>query len=341
MKSLLIAFTLLSAISSLAQPATAPATETLLKGDFIFTPPDGWKLEGKADDGRRARYSHADPGGQMEIIILQQEAPPTNAAAVQIGQAIAKKLRDNANSQGFKLLMPPKVETDTKFYLRVHYKYAKEAEVAEQVAVYRVMGFELASIITTVFGDSPDEIRLFEAGEKTLLGAKMAREVTKNTPRARPATRPTVLSTAKITFNAPAGWDEQLSDNSSGIVATYHDPTQRFNTIIITVRPLPAEAKKDPKIRDAMVDEIVSGEKTQFKFDGAQAVGETEIVKDRRFIRKERIRYERTDAKIQVTARQLRIGDAVVSVAMAALDQSAADLDKLADEVALTVKAAR
>src|SRR5262249_19229409 len=145
----------------------------------------------------------------------------------------AKKLRDNANSQGFKLLIPPKVETDSKFYLRVHYKYAKEAEVAEQVAVYRVMGFELASIITTVFGESPGETKLFDVGQKPLLGAKMAREVTKSTPRTKPATRPTVLSTAKISFNAPAGWNEELSDNASGIVATYHDPAQAFSTIII------------------------------------------------------------------------------------------------------------
>jgi len=68
--------------------------------------------------------------------------------------------------------------------------------------------------------------------------------------------------------------------------------------------------------------------------NGAEVVGETEIIKDRRFLRKERIRYESASNKIIVTARQLRVGDAVVSVAMASLEASAADNDRQADEVA-------
>jgi hypothetical protein len=158
--------------------------------------------------------------------------------------------------------------------------------------------------------------------------------------KAKPATRPTALPNAKIVFNGPAGWSEDTNDNTSGIVATYHDPVEQFNTIVISVRPLPPEANKDPKIRDALVEEIVNGEKASFKFDGANVVGETETVKDNRFLKKVRIRYEKADSKIQVTSRIRRIGDAVVSVAMASVESSADDVDKLADEVAMTLRPA-
>src|SRR5439155_1538690 len=100
----------------------------------------------------------------------------------------------------------------------------------------------------------------------------------------------------------------------------------------------PDEAKKDPKIRDALVEEIVNGEKASFKFDGANVVGETETVKDNRFLKKVRIRYEKADSKIQVTSRIRRVGDAVMSVAMASVEASANDVDKLADDVAMTLR---
>jgi hypothetical protein len=63
-------------------------------------------------------------------------------------------------------------------------------------------------------------------------------------------------------------------------------------------------------------------------------------VKDNRFLKKVRIRYEKADSKIQVTSRIRRIGDAVVSVAMASVESSADDVDKLADEVAMTLRPA-
>ena len=157
----------------------------------------------------------------------------------------------------------------------------------------------------------------------------------------KPATRPTALPKAKIIFNAPGGWDADTNDNSSGIVATYHNPAESFDTIVVSVRPLPDEAKKDPKMRDALVDEIVNGEKATFKFDGASAVGDTETMRDNRFLKKEKTKYERPDARIIVTSRQRRIGDVVVSVAMASLEPASQEVDHLADEVAMSLRAVR
>ncbi len=326
-----------------AEPATAPSTETLLSGDIVFTPPDGWKMEGRSKDGRRVGYSHADPSAVMVVNADPQQSVLDDSAAPKIGQTVMKQVTDNAARSGLELISPPKMEPDDRFFLRVHHQYKKGNEIADQLQIYRVVGLNLVAVAVTVFATSPDQIKTaFGEAETTLTTVKSAKQAgasAHSATKMKPATRPTALPNAKIIFNGPAGWDEQTNDNTSGIVATYHDPAESFNTLVVSVRPLPPEAKKDPKMRDALVDEIVRGETTQFKFDGANPVGDTEIVKDNRFLKKERTRYQRPDAKIQVTGRQRRIGDVVVSVAMASLESSAADIDKLADEVMMSVRA--
>jgi hypothetical protein len=348
---LLLVLCLLLPATLFAQPAatTAPATEALINGDIVFVPPAGWKLDGKTDNGRLAKFSRSDPLAALVVNVDPQPDVLDDSAAPKIGQLLCKKIRDNAAAGQFELLTQPKVETDDRFFLRIHHRFSHEAETADELQIYRVIGKNLVAVAVTVFTDTTEQAKpVFTDAENTLLSVRTARQqaviaarTSAATPKTHPATRPTVLTQAKIRFSAPAGWDADTNDNPAGIVASYKDPSQGFNTIVISVRPLPPEAKTDPKLRDVLVDEIVEGEKAQFKFDGAQINGSPEKITDNRFLRKERTRYQKADSKIQVTARQLRIGDAVVSVAMVSLDANATDIDKLADEVALTVKPIR
>ena len=324
-------------------PATAPVTETLMKGDITFTPPDGWKLDGKANNDRLAKLSHAKPLAVMVVNVDPQQAPLGDSAAPQIGQMLIGKIRDNAKKGDFELLEPAKAEKDDRFFLRIHHKFRKGTEVGDQLQIYRSIGKNLVAVAITVFTESPEESKkAFADAEQLLVGVNKNKpgSAAHNAKATKPATRPTMLHAAKIIFNGPAGWTEETNDNATGIVASYHDPVDSFNTIVISVRPLPPEAKKDPKMRDALVEEVVKGESTSFKFDGAQTVGDPEVIKDRRFLKKVRIHYEKPEAKIQVTSRTMRIGDQVVTVAMACLDSAAAETDKLADDVAVTLRAA-
>ena len=318
-------------------------------GDIVFVPPAGWKLDGKTDNGRLAKYSRSDPLAALVVNVDPQQDELPDSAAAQIGQMLCKKIRDNAAAGQFELLTQPRTEPDDRFFLRIHHRFAHEAQTADELQIYRVMGKNLVAVAVTVFTDTTEQAKpVFDDAEKTLLSVRTARQqaaidgrTSAAMPRTHPATRPTVLPLAKIRFNAPAGWEADANDNVSGIVASYKDPNQGFNTIVISIRPLPPEAKTDPKLRDVLVDEIVDGEKTQFKFDGAQIDGSTEKITDNRFLRKERTRYEKGESKIQVTSRQLCVGDAVVSVAMVSLDANAVEIDKLADEVALTIRPMR
>src|SRR5204863_4433650 len=213
--------------------------------------------------------------------------------------------------------------------------------------VYRVIGRNLVTVAATSFSDSPEDAKkVHEVAEQVALSASGAGGTSKiksaKPPAVKPkvaTTKPSMLPNAKLRVPPPAGWTEELTDASNGVVATYRDPQESGNLIAITVRPLPKEAAKDPKLRDALVDEIVSGEKQQFKIDGANASGQPETVKDNRFLRKTRTRYEGNGKRFTVTSRQLRIGDEVVSVSSIAVDETASAVETLADEVAVGTRA--
>jgi hypothetical protein len=91
---------------------------------------------------------------------------------------------------------------------------------------------------------------------------------------------------------------------------------------------------------------MASGETAQFKLDGAEPVGQTMTLVDRRFLHKARTRYHVAAQKaadnrqFDISTRQLRAGDELVSVTTVSLQDSYETLDKLADQVALSVRAA-
>ena len=334
-------------VQVLAQPTTAPTTapaattETLMQGDIVFTVPDGWKLQGKPATGVLAAYSHTNPPATLIVHVDKQQSVLPESAAGKIGPLRIQQARDNAAKNKFEFTLQPKIEKDPRFFLRIHQKYKKDGKPNDQVQIYRLLGLNLVSTATVVGTDDDEEAKkVFADAESILLSVRTSKgqPIAGSGAKTKPATRPTILQAAKISVRAPFGWNPQLTDNASGAVATFRDPSESFNAIIISVTPLPAEAKKDAKIRDAVIDQIVSDEKTSFKLDGAELVGDTETVKDTRFLRKQRIRYQTPDAKIQVTARQKLVGDSIVNVAMSANETSAVDIDKLADEIALTVK---
>jgi hypothetical protein len=344
MKTAIFLSVFLLCSSLLAQPATAPSTGSLLKGEITFTIPDEWKLDGKTPDDKLAKLSRSDPQGAMAVNVNVQPQALRDSDAPALSQHVVKMILDHAKAGDYQLIEQPKAEKDDRFFMRIHHKFQKGSLVGDELQIYRLIGNNLITVAATAFTDSPDESKqIFGEAEKTLLSVKSSKGGAGATPvkLLRPATRPTALPAAKIAFNAPAGWEEQTNDNTSGIVATYHDPVESFNTMVISIRPLPPEAKKDPKARDVIVDEMVKGENASFKLDGANQVGDVEPVKDNRFLKKTKLKYEKADAKLTVTSRVKRVGDVIVNVAMVALEPGATDIDRLADEVAVSVRPSR
>src|SRR5438552_8038971 len=91
----------------LAQPATAPSADLLLKGDLTFAAPDGWKMEGRTSDDRRVGYSHAAPKAVMVVNVDPQKVALQDSMAPMFAQQIIKNVRDNAAKNKLEMLMEP------------------------------------------------------------------------------------------------------------------------------------------------------------------------------------------------------------------------------------------
>jgi hypothetical protein len=325
-------------------PATRPAVETLLAGKLTYTPPAGWDLQGKLDGGKTAAYALEPDRARLAITVNEQEIALDDAAATRMGQYICKKLREDVPRSGAEIHTPPRAEKDDRFFLRVHDSYTRDGKLCERLQIYRVLGLELVTVAVTSFGDSPDEVTtIFADAERMLLsveapGRKLS-SAQAGKPRA-PASKPVVLEEAGLRLTPPPGWRVELSDHAEGIIATFRDPDDETNMIAVSARQLPREARSDPKLRDALVDQIVGAERQQFKIEGATLQGTEQLIKDNRFLRKSRTRYQTKEKQFEVGSRQLRVGNTVVSVTAVCLLDHSPDVEKLADDVAAQARVA-
>lgn len=339
-------FTSLAIAAPTSAPTSAPSGETLADGAIRFDPPAaGWNQAFKAPNGRTIAYIQMRPvKATMAVNADHQNVRLDEVAAAKIGEMQCKKIEDNAAKSNIQILDPPRVEPDDRYFLRIHHRFKKGENVGDQLQLYRAFKSELVAVAVTAYTDSPEQAKaVFEETEKVMQsvrGAAGAGGSDATTSKPPPlSNKPLALSQAKIRVSPPDGWRAELSDAASGMVATFHDPADSTNLVAVSVRQLPKEAKTDPKMRDALLQEMANGEKAQIKIDGAEPVGETQTVTDRRFLHKTRTHYKSGARKFDVSSRQLRAGDAIVSVSVVSLDDTFEMIDKLADQVALSIRA--
>lgn len=336
--------------ASAAEPASAPSgsTESLMDGAITFTPPpsdDGWTLAGKTHDGRTLAYAIGKHVA-MAVNVTPQDTVLDDSAANKLGPFIIKRTRDEVAKSGAQSIEPPKNERDDRFFLHIHDRFKKDDKTADRLQVYRVIGKNLVTVATTVWTEDADEAKkMHEVTEQVALsvggpgGAGHHVGAKPQTVKPRLATtKPLMLSDAKLRVSPPASWTADVHDGSSGMVATFRDPQESGDVIGVNVKPLPKEATKDPKVRDAFIDEMLSGEKQEFKIDGATVDGASETVKDNRFLKKVRTKYQGGGKRFLVTTRALRLGDQVVSVSSIGVDDAGTSVEQLADELATGIR---
>lgn len=330
----------------LLAPTTAPATQpaTLAKGDFVYpAPPDGWEVFRRNDDGLGIIYKFEDRAF-LQINLTPATMGFTKDVARKMGNMICQKLLKESQEKGYTLLQPPSIEDDGRFILKVRHRFLAGDTETNQVQMYREVGNYLVNVAISVRGDSEQAVKTLQGeGEALLLGAKSAKQISNEQARLKPpaAGKPILLSLAKIVVTPPGDWSIDNTDAAEGIVLTLRETADATNLIALSVRPLPAEAKRDPKLREIILEEMAKSESQQFSMEGATLVGETETVKDSRFLRKTRSKFETKEVKFQILSRQIRVGDMMVSVTCLAMEDSVARIDKIADEVAMKVRPVR
>lgn len=342
----IFAWLLLSAsIGSAQAPSTAPSEPMMLDGGkLLFTAPRELTLLGKRDDDLSASYSLGENRALVTLVVTRQPQAIPDDFPPKLARLLTKTIREEASRGAIDIVMQPRGQTTPGMLLNLHDKFNTEERFGDRAQMYRGVGLYLVGVIATAFTEDEAEAkRVHELGAELLMsvrinrgGAKKSGPVTRGA-----ATRPVTFAEAKIRVTPPGGWNAQTTENASGMIVTYRDPQDQSNLIMISVRQLPPEARRDPELRDIIIDELVAGEKQSFKIDGAELHGDSKTITDRRFLRKTRTDYAHQERRFSVTSRQLRVGDALVSVTMVAREQSVDAVDALADKVALDVRPLR
>jgi hypothetical protein len=262
--------------------------------------------------------------------------------------------------------MEPRVEEDGRFVVRVHEQHKVGEKIADQLCLYRPVAGRVAmvTIFTTQQSDD-DVLAAHKAGEDLLIGAgkrgeaKRAGELAKDAGFLAPAKKPAAaaiaskapsaaakvgnepegsakalnLTRARIRLPAMDGWTVSPSDTSNGTVAMYRKGTW---LLIVSVSTLPKDVKDHPDLKEYIVTQLVAGEQSRLKLDGAKVL-EKETVADKRFLKKVRTVCELKGVKMQIDSRQVMIGDVIASVASVGRVEDSSDLAQEADVLAASI----
>ena len=324
-------------------PSTRPGEVLLDHGKCVFVAPPELTLLGKSNEDRSAAYVLGDNRALVTILVTPQDHAVTRAVAPQIAARVRKQLREEASRGEMDVILAPREYDDARFLVAVRDRFNTLERFGDRVHLYRPVGLYLGHVVVTVFTEDEAEAkRVHEIGAEMLMSLRLNREGTrgaKGADKPPAAPRPVTFAAARVRVTPPAGWRAEANDVATGgVIVTYRDAADETNLITVSVRPLPPEARRDRKLRDLAVDEMVEGEKQSFRIDGAEVVGETQTVTDRRFLRKTRTDYEHEGRRFRVTSRQVRAGDVIASVTIVAREESAESVDAIADRVALSVK---
>jgi hypothetical protein len=337
-------------------PSTAPAqvplaklTGSLANGTIRFAAPEGWQSV-QSDNGLTVSYMAPDHAGIITVLYAPQEIRPTEDFKQSMGLKIGKAIREQMKKDGREMLLPPKIEPDDRFYLKIHDRSRSGAKTADRMQLFRIVGLNLVTCAVTAWTDDEQQAKETQRlGEDLLLGARLTKAEAAGADSKKPGDagkaatptkpgKPSTFAKAKIRVTPPAQWTEEKTDAADGLVATYHDPESESNLMIITVHPLPKETKKDPKARAIVIDDIVNAEKPTLNIEGGKQVGEPDVTEGSGFLRKITTKFETKDQKFQVDSRLVLVGDAVVCVTSLATAEKAEAVRQVGDQVARDLK---
>ena len=328
--------------TSAPAPTSQPGEIFLDGGKLSFTAPAELRFLGKRDDDRSAGFALGDNEALVTILVTPQPQAISSDLKPQLAKLLGDTIRQEAKRGAIDMVLQPRVEQDERFLVVVHDRFNTEERFGDRLQMYRGVGLHLGCVVATAFTEDQERAKqVHELGAQMLLSLKSNRPGDRKpvaTPKT-PATRPITLDRAGVRVTPPGGWGAEPNQGATGgVIVTFRDEQDPTNLITVTLRQLPPEARRDPKLRDVVVDEIVQGERQQFKIDGAEVLGKAQEITDRRFLRKTRTEYAHEGRRFRIVSRQVRAGNAIVSVTIVAREENADRVDAVADRVALDVR---
>ena len=172
--STLIAIALVALLAAAASPpASQPVLgeqQSLAKNLIQYNePPDPWATPAHDSNKDSIVYTTGDRLGQMAILV----EPKDMSTSENVAAAIVKELRAKRQKAGIKVIMPAKVEKDSRFAIRIHEKYMVGDKTSDSVQLFRNVGPRVVLVIVASLADNADAVAaMHKAGEDVLLSAK-------------------------------------------------------------------------------------------------------------------------------------------------------------------------
>lgn len=157
-------------------PTTSPASEkrTLLDGQIEYAGPADWSFSPKNATQEQAVFVSGDRLGALSIIVQ----PQGMIADPPMAKAILKKLREERQKAGSKVIQELKLEQNKDFDIRISETYEEKDRTFAKLYLYRQRGKRTLSVTVTAIdkGDAAATQAILKAGEDTLLSAKWVKK---------------------------------------------------------------------------------------------------------------------------------------------------------------------
>jgi hypothetical protein len=170
----------LSLVAATQPPASKPALgeQRSLANDLIQynEPLEPWATPAHDSTRDSIVYTTSDRLGQLAILV----EPKDMSTSENVAAAIVKELRAKRQKAGTKVIMPAKVEKDSRFAIRIHEKYVVGGKTSDSVQLFRNVGPRVVLVIVASVADDGDAVAaMHKTGEEVLLSAKFNRKAMK------------------------------------------------------------------------------------------------------------------------------------------------------------------
>ena len=174
------------------QPASAPARvrDGLLGGSVRFLVPSQWRLFDRKEDQTQVFYHPSPEVGTVSVMVTPQGSvirANDPATRDRIAQTLLGLINKDLATRSVQVVSKPRLESDDRFFIKIHERYTDGDYLLDVVHMYRVVGFNLVSVRVSFQNDAKDEERakaVHEAGAMVLMSvttgakdSKIVREV--------------------------------------------------------------------------------------------------------------------------------------------------------------------
>jgi hypothetical protein len=285
-----------------------------------------------------------EAGAVLASLTVQPQRGSLTAPSVRqkFVESLLEELRAEGKSLRAEVIEPAAVAEDPDLFVRVTDTIRASGRVSSRSKSARLVGGQLVVLYAVAtHADAAQRKAMLASAETELLKRVVRAGIGAAAGGAAKPAEAVVAKEARVRFVPPPGYKTELTGAARGVVAVLTMEAFAERRIVVTVVPLevPAGQTVNAEVIGTAADRAIELETERLSLP--QPVGEWERAVDSRFVRRQR-RMAGDDLNRFVTdSRQVRVGNAVVSVAMACPEDEEEETALAADAIAEGVGSGR